>query len=108
VGAAGLDAAIKLLLSVGLDTIEGRIMALTDWLIEGLRQRGYQVVTPIAKWCERSGIVSFQHQQHDPSQLEQRLSEANVVISRRGAFIRVSPHFYNNEDDIERLLSALP
>lgn len=108
VGAAGLDAAIKLLLSVGLDTIEQRIMALTDQLIQGLRECGYQVITPVQHWPERSGIVSFQHRQHDPAQLEQRLIEANVVISRRGSLIRVSPHFYNNEDDIDRLLSALP
>jgi selenocysteine lyase/cysteine desulfurase len=107
-GAAGLDAAIKLLLAVGLDTIEGRIMALNDRLIEGLRQRGYQIITPVAYRHERSGIISFQHQQHEPAQLEQRLSEAKVVISCRGEFIRVSPHFYNNEDDIDRLLSALP
>lgn len=108
IGAAGLDAAIKLLLSVGLETIEQRIMTLTDQLIEGLRQCGYQVITPALHWPERSGIVSFQHRQHDPAQLERRLGEANVVISRRGSFIRVSPHFYNNEDDIDRLLSALP
>ncbi len=108
VGAAGLDAAIKLLLSVGLDTIEERILTLNDRLIEGLRQRGYQIITPVAKQSERSGIISFQHRRHDLAQLEQRLSEANVVISRRGDFIRVSPHFYNNQDDIDRLLAALP
>ncbi len=107
-GAAGLDAALKLLLSVGLATIEARIMGLTDRLIEGLRRRGYQIITPVAHRQERSGIVSFQHQQHDPAQLQKRLSHAKVVISRRGDFIRVSPHFYNNEDDIDRLLSALP
>ena len=108
VGAAGLDAAIKLLLSVGLETIEERILTLTDHLIEGLRQRGYRIISPIAHRHERSGIVSFQHPRHDPADLERRLTEAHVVISRRGAFIRVSPHFYNNEDDIDRLLSALP
>jgi selenocysteine lyase/cysteine desulfurase len=108
VGAAGLNAAIELLLSVGLDVVEARIAVLTERLIEGLRGRGYQIITPVAKVSERSGIVSFQHQQHDPAQLEQRLAEADVVISRRGAFIRVSPHFYNNEDDIDRLLAALP
>lgn len=108
IGAAGLDAAIKLLLAVGLDTIEQRILALTDRLIEGLERCGYQVISPVAHPSERSGIVSFQHQRHDPLQLEGRLCEANVVISRRGPFIRVSPHFYNNGDDVDRLLSALP
>ena len=108
IGAAGLAAAIELLLSAGIEPIEQRIMALTDRLIEGLRRRGYQVISPVAHPSERSGIVSFQHGQHDAAQLERCLTEARVVISRRSTFIRVSPHFYNNEDDIDRLLSALP
>jgi cysteine desulfurase/selenocysteine lyase len=108
IGAAGLNAALELLLSVGIESIEQRIMTLTDRLVEGLRQRGYQVITPVAHRQERSGIVSFQHKHHQSPQLERRLAQANVVVSRRGTFIRVSPHFYNNEEDIDRLLSALP
>lgn len=108
IGASGLNKAIELLLSVGIDTIEDRIMTLTDRLVEGLKQYGYQIITPIARRSERSGILSFRHQHHDPARLEQRLCEARVVISRRGPFIRASPHFYNNEEDIDRLLSALP
>jgi selenocysteine lyase/cysteine desulfurase len=107
-GATGLNAALQVLLSVGLDPIQARIMSLTDRLIEGLPQRGYQIISPVARQSERSGIVSFQHARHDPAQLERSLSEAQVVISRRGPCIRVSPHFYNNEEDIDRLLAALP
>lgn len=108
IGATGLDAALKVLLSVGLDRIQARIMSLTDRLIQGLTQRGYQIISPVAHERERSGIISFQHAGHGPAYLERRLSEAQVIISRRGPFIRVSPHFYNNEEDIDRLLAALP
>jgi hypothetical protein len=59
----------------------------------------------------RSGLrlgTPDQHQRHGLAQLEQQFSEANAVISRRGDFIPVAPRFYNNDDDMDRLLAALP
>lgn len=49
-----------------------------------------------------------QHQRRGLAQLEQQFSEASAVISRRGDFIRVAPRFYNNGEDMDRLLAALP
>lgn len=49
-----------------------------------------------------------QHQCRGLAQLELQFSEANAIISRRGDFIRVAPRFYNNEEDMDRLLAALP
>jgi selenocysteine lyase/cysteine desulfurase len=102
--AAGLD----LILSFGLGQIESRILALGDLLIEGLRARGCLITTPIARRSERSGIICFRHPKVDSTTLAQRLHEADVVVSLRGDVIRVSPHFYNSSDDLERLFRALP
>lgn len=107
VGSAGLDAAINMILSVGLGVIEERVLSLNDRLVEGLRERGYTVLSPVERRSERSGIVSFRHGRHDVGQIKERLDNAGVVVSLRGDFIRVSPHFYNTPDDIDRLLHAL-
>jgi cysteine desulfurase/selenocysteine lyase len=108
VGLVGLEAAIGLLLSVGLAQIEARILALTDQLIEGLQARGCLITTPIVHRRERSGIVCFRHPGLNPEALADRLRAAGVIISLRGDVIRVSPHFYNTEDDLQRLLETLP
>lgn len=108
VGLVGLEAAIELLLSVDLARIEARILALTDELIEGLQARGCPITTPIAHRRERSGIVCFRCPGLDPQALADRLRAADVIISLRGDVIRVSPHFYNTEQDLQRLLEALP
>jgi cysteine desulfurase/selenocysteine lyase len=108
VGLVGLEAAIELLLSVNLTEIETRILALTDDLIEGLQARGCLITTPIAHRRERSGIVCFRCPGLDPKALVDRLRAADVIISLRGDVIRVSPHFYNTRDDLERLLEILP
>jgi selenocysteine lyase/cysteine desulfurase len=106
-GLLGMAAAMELLLSVGIAEIEQRILALTDSLIEGLHSRGYALATPIANRRERSGIVCFHQPGVDTSSLAARLAAADVVISQRGDVIRVSPHFYNSDEDLERLLAAL-
>ena len=107
-GLLGMEAAIDLLLSVGLPEIEERIRHLTDFLIAGLQARGCHITTPTARWGERSGIVCFRHPRRDPVALAERLHAADVIVSQRGDVIRVSPHFYNTQADLERLLTALP
>jgi selenocysteine lyase/cysteine desulfurase len=107
VGLLGMEAAIELLLSVGMDNIEARILALTDSLIAGLQERDCTITTPIAHRRERSGIICFRQPSVNSAVLAEHLRAANVIVSLRGDVIRVSPHFYNTEEDLERLLEAL-
>ena len=108
VGLLGMDAAVRLLLDVGLEEIEARIMALTDLLIDGLQRKACTITSPIKHRRERSGIVCFRHPSLPTGELAQRLQAASVIVSVRGDVIRVSPHFYNSADDIHQLLDTLP
>ncbi len=107
-GLLGMEAALHLLLTAGLEAIEARILALTDYLIAGLQARGCDITSPIAHRRERSGILCFRRPGADPAALAERLKAAGVVVSLRGGVIRVSPHFYNTEGDLDRLLEGLP
>jgi selenocysteine lyase/cysteine desulfurase len=107
-GLLGMEAAIDLLLTVGLDSIEARILGLTDSLIAGLQARRCTLITPIAHRRERSGIICFRHPAVDSAALAKHLHAADVIVSLRGEAIRVSPHFFNTEADLERLLDVLP
>ncbi len=107
-GIHGLGASLELLSEVSIPRIEERVLGLTDYLIAGLQERGYHIPTPIASPQERSGIVCFHHPHHAVEGLEQQLRKARVIISKRDQVIRVSPHFYNDETDIDQLLGALP
>jgi cysteine desulfurase/selenocysteine lyase len=106
-GVSGLQASLDLMSSIGRETIYERIMALNDMLVEGLAARGYQVVSSQCEQ-ERSGIVSFRNERHDSAMVRERLHQADVIVSLREGMVRASPHFYNNADDGERLLEALP
>jgi len=104
-GTHALGAAIDLLLEIGPEAIERRLFELTDRLAAGLRARGAEIVSPWGAG-ERSGIVVFRLGDQ-PQRLSNELNRRGFVVRVRGGGIRVAPHFYTNEDDIDRLLAAL-
>ena len=106
-GIYGLRAALDLLLSVGIAEIEARILALTDRLCAGLREKGYRVHSPRGP-SEKSGIVTFSHERHDAGDLLRRLREHRIVGALRDGKVRLSPHFYNTEAEIDRVIEILP
>jgi selenocysteine lyase/cysteine desulfurase len=104
-GIFALGAAIDLVLELGVEAIWGRVRELTDRLVEGLRARGATVLSP--RGAEASGIVSFRLGDEPPRRTAGRLGAAGVfVVARRGG-VRASPHFYNDESELEALLAAL-
>jgi len=100
-----LGAAIDLIHEVGPQAIAARLLALHDRLAEGLRRRGAEIVSPWGPG-ERSGIVVFRLGP-DPEALRGALVERGFIVRVRNNGIRIAPHFYINEDDVDRLLSAL-
>ncbi len=106
VGLYGLYAAIELLLEVGIASIEARVLNLTQRLIDGLQSKAYRVITPGLE-SKRSGIVAFESGAYSTTELCNRLQRENVIVAERGG-VRVSPHFYNSEAEIDRVLELLP
>jgi len=107
-GILGMGAAINLLLRAGLPAVEDAVLRLADRLRDELPTRGYELVLKPMSPSERSGVVSFRHPRMVPAELQTRLREAGVIISLRGDFLRASPHYYNSDEDLDRLLEALP
>jgi selenocysteine lyase/cysteine desulfurase len=105
-GIYGLGGALELLLETGMVNIEERIHSLTGLLNEGLLRKGYRVLSPRERSCQ-SAILVFNHPTISNEAIKQRLDAANIIVSVRGGGIRVSPHFYNSEEEIEHLLSTL-
>lgn len=101
-------AGLELLLELGVPAIHRRVLELTARTAEGLRARGLAVVTPMAAVAERSAIVSFSAGSDPANQaLLERLAQRNIAISLRGGRCRVSPSFYNTDEEIDRFLEAL-
>lgn len=103
-GVAALHAALGLLLEVGIERVAERILQLTDVLIADLQGRGYQILSNL-ETPYRSGIVLVHVPQ--PQEALTRLEGGKVITSLRGAGLRISPHFYNTEDEMRRVGEVL-
>ena len=55
---------------------------------------------------EKSGIVSLLHPTRSAAEVMKRCRAAGVIVNNRADRVRVSPHAYNNEDEIDRFLEA--
>ena len=105
-GIVGLKATLGMLLSIGIPTINERLIELIDVIIRNLTQRRYIIKSPLNS-NERSGIVSFYHKEIATEAIHQNLIKGKVVCAQRDCAIRISPHFYNNSEDIDAFFKAL-
>ena len=107
-GIAALNAAVSLLGEVGLEAIERRVLELSGRLATGLAESGYEIVGPWPRAPEESsGIVSFRRPGGPPQEPLRELTAAGIVGCVHSDFVRLSPHFYNSERDVDRVLEVL-
>ncbi|MEM1089885.1 MAG: aminotransferase class V-fold PLP-dependent enzyme [Pseudomonadota bacterium] len=102
VGLFAAEAGLRLLLDVGMETVEANITAVTGLLKEMVDRNGWHLVTPSDQHGAMLAIRST-----DAPTLVERLEARDVILTERDNNIRVAPHFYNNAADVERLELAL-
>lgn len=110
-GLLSLKASMEMLVALGPGKVSQRLRELTDRLIEGLERKGYKIVSPRDKW-QWSGIVSFVSPNADSAghqRIFQTLRQQHrTEIAFREGRLRASPHFYNTEEQMDRLVERLP
>jgi selenocysteine lyase/cysteine desulfurase len=103
-GAHALQAGINYVNQIGLEQIEARNRHLTDYLIEQLKPLGVEFQSPLEDKY-RSAFFNFV-----PSNAEAVHAAADaqgILVSVREGGIRVSPNFYNTEEEIDRLVEVV-
>lgn len=107
-GLLAMKASLDLLLSVGIDPISRRMHHLSGYVVNRLREKGYRILSPrgAEEW---SGGVSFSTGSSDEAALVVKLrKEHRTEIALRENRLRISPHFYNTEEQVDRLVGVLP
>ncbi|HEX4640146.1 MAG TPA: aminotransferase class V-fold PLP-dependent enzyme [Chthoniobacterales bacterium] len=108
---AGLRAAVELLLEAGPAKVSARIAELTQLLRDKLVSGDFEFLTPEEEG-NRCGILTFRHSRTESEKLCELLAANDIVVSNRvdranGSWLRVSPHFYNTEAEIEKIAELL-
>ena len=104
-GVCALNAGLGFLEKIGISNIEPYDLHLGQVLVEGLKEiQGLKILSPLNP-DESSGVVSFTTP--DNIQMVEILKTNNIRVSYRGSGIRVSPHFYNTEEEITKAVRTI-
>ncbi len=111
-GVVGLRASLELILEIGVENIAAELLRKRAILVPAILSKGYTVLQPDSPTPNLSGIVSFHRAGEDMAAIHSKLAAANIVTSLRGdragnRYLRLSPHFYNTDAELNRVLELL-
>ena len=109
-GIVGLNAALGLLLEVGIDNIAADLQSKREWLVSNLLEKDFEVLCPESE--NACGITSCWREGDDMKSLGDKLMAEGIVASVRGDragrdYLRFSPHFYNTQAELERVVDLI-
>ena len=104
-GMFALGASVSFFNSIGITSIEERALSLNKFLTDCLTEGGWNVLSPLSTDGCRSAetLVGVAN----PQAVVATLAQQDVIVTEKREGIRVATDFFNNQDDIERLLRAL-
>jgi selenocysteine lyase/cysteine desulfurase len=104
----GLEASLRLIRHQGVRRIQKYLRELTDYLCSQLDLQSYEIVSSRLE-NEQSQIVCIRHKGGIAAmELYSRLKKRRIITAPRGDRLRIAPHFYNNSEDVDALIAALP
>jgi kynureninase len=96
---------LELIEAVGVPEIAAESQRRTQSMIEFAHERGWTINTPLEK-SQRGGSVMIGVE--NAQLMAERLSERRVFVDwRPGAGLRISPHFFNTDEEIDEALNIL-
>ena len=100
----GLSESAALLLEAGIENIEQHLLNLGSKLVESLTASGLTFSGSENK-KEWSGIYSFSGNRME--ELFEHLNKKQIICSLRNGQLRIAPHFYNTEEEINELIDEI-
>jgi kynureninase len=97
-------AGLELLAEVGIETVRERHMLLSQRLVDGAIAQGWSVRCPRAA-AERTAIVTLEHP--DPQRVVDVLRARGLICDSRPGLVRLSPHYFNTTEEMDRALELL-
>ncbi len=107
IGQAALHASVGLFLETGMDVVATRVLANTDFLLENLPLIPGVRISSRLEPERRSGIVSFVHERLTPEEIYRAMQQNGVSCAVRGRSLRLSPHFYQGQEELKVFLDLL-
>ena len=97
-------AGMKLIQSLGVEKIEAHVREITGAIKEGALRRGFNLASPVDP-AKHGALITVRS--HKVDLLVKRLEVDGVITSSRDNNLRLSPHIYNNQRDVDVLMDCL-
>ena len=111
VGLAGMESSVTFLQNLGWNSIRNHIISLSNLFIDEIGKIPESKVFCPEDESERTSIVSFEIEKHDPEKIVSELAQKGIIIAKREIYekpvLRISPHIYNTKDEILNLTEEL-
>jgi len=101
------SASLSLLLEIGMENIERRVLENANYLINKINAHPDLTLLTNQKSSLKSGIVLFKHTQIDNTKLYKHCQSNGVVCALRGGGIRFSPHFYHSKAELDKAIDII-
>jgi len=99
-GVAGMD----MILEAGPERIWNRLQLLTQRIAERAAQDGYGIVSP-ENATERGGVIMLRLR--NPQETVNDLARRGFTVDYRPGLVRISPHFFNTLEDVDRVMDEI-
>lgn len=111
-GVVGLIASMEMALEIGIENIGRELLRKRAWLVPAIQAKGYTVLNAEASADNASGIVTFYRPGQDMTVTNEKLAAAKIFASlrtdrKKQHYIRLSPHFYNTEAELKKVVELL-
>jgi selenocysteine lyase/cysteine desulfurase len=104
---AAMNASLDLVLALGADQVSRRALGLAQRIVDwAAASDAVELVTPDSA-AERAAIISIRPHREDAALVSERLRGAGIAHSLREGAIRLSPHFYNTEQELDAAFAAI-
>src|SRR5712672_1420998 len=104
-GILSLGASLELIGAIGAENIQARVLELNRFATSRLKEDGWKVLSPLQNESSRSAETLVEV--GEPGRVVRQLLSRGVIVTEKPQGIRVATHFFNNEEDIERLIAGL-
>jgi selenocysteine lyase/cysteine desulfurase len=98
-----VENSMRVLLDQGLRDIDKHVRKLDTLLVDGLVESGFELQTPV----EEDRRIFVNVKLPNPGDVVKSLAASGVSVSSRVGGVRISPHFYNTEEEVEIFLEKM-
>jgi cysteine desulfurase/selenocysteine lyase len=112
IGIVGMKAALDLLLEAGIENIQNELLRKRAFARDNLLAKGWTVVGADSDDANCGGMLSFHRERTNLGEIQKILAAKNITVSLRKdrtqkSYLRISPHFYNTDEELNRLFELL-